>query len=150
MKIPRPLSQATTPNHHNIFTFILSLPVDDLAKPCFCPPRKLFLASSTPFPFHLLYYYSFLYSIHYGNKGASSPVSDVKLRYSVSDHTSSVHTLVGNSKIFRQEFSSLRLSIQYMTYAGSYSRWYFPLLSLFLSPGFKEFTPFRKFKTLSY
>jgi hypothetical protein len=121
-------SAAPVSNHDNIYTFILSLPeaphlATTYRKPCVYPTPKIISRF-----LHLLYHYSFLYSIRYGNKGASSPASDVhnyvivrKLRYSISEHTSSVHTLVGgNSNVFRQEFSSLRLSVQYLTYAGSH------------------------------
>jgi hypothetical protein len=135
---------------------------DERAKPgnlptkqCFSLPPKLRVSYfSHAFPFHLLYYYSMLWE--QGRVIVTDVhryVTIIKLRYSVSQHTSSIHTLAVNSNLFTQDFSSVRLPIQCVTSTGSWSRWAFSLLSPPppLPPEFQRVnSPFTKFKTLSY
>jgi hypothetical protein len=67
-----------------------------------------------------------VYFVYYGDKSASSSVSDVD-RYVIIIHLldfifnifSGIHSHVGNSDTLTQDFSSVRLPIQGMTYHGS-------------------------------
>jgi hypothetical protein len=71
-----------------------------------------------------------VYCIHHANVGASSSVSDAdryviigKVTRFYFQHISAVHKPAGNSHTPTQNFSSVRLATQGMTWHGSKSGW---------------------------